>query len=275
MPDRPLMATLLKLIFAFSLANAVGGCASFSENENGGLDPNEPGPYEVTEGQEAGPTVVSYTQYSDPLQVINRPIFTFNHYTYRYLLSPISRGYQKVVPEPVDAGLANFFHNLREPLYFLNNLFQWRPADSGKSVLRLGINSTIGLLGFFDPAKTWWGIEREETNFADTLARYGVGYGAYLVVPILGPSDLRDGSSMTFEYFTHPLRYIAEEREATVLLAADGFRERVPELSRYIDVVAESQDPYLFVRNLYLQGIQRDAEQLRENARTEQSAGDR
>lgn len=265
MPNCNPIAKLQRLLLALFVPLAFFGCASL-KNDSSDVDLTEPGPYEQLEGQPAEPTVVSYEDYRDPLQVINRPIFTFNHYTYRYLLSPLSRGYQKVVPEPVDNSLANFFHNLREPLYFLNNLFQWRPAESGKSVLRLGINSTVGLLGFFDPAKAWWGIEREDTTFADTLARYGVGYGAYLVLPVLGPSDLRDGSSMTFEYFTHPLHYTVDEREATVLLAVDGFRRRVPALTRYVDVVEQSEDPYIFVRNLYLQGIQRDAEQTRKDA---------
>lgn len=262
MPHRHTRYPAQRLMLALVLPLALLGCTTTPDRDSGEPDPNEPGPYEARDAGQA-PAVVSYDNYKDPLETINRPIFKFNHVTYRYLLSPLARGYQRAVPVPVDKSLANFFYNLREPLYFLNNLLQLKPAESGKSVLRLGINSTLGLLGFFDPADAWWGIDREKTDFADTLARYGVGYGVYIVIPILGPSDLRAGTSTTFEYFTHPLRHLARERVASVLLAADGFRERVPELSRYIDVVEESEDPYLFVRNLYLQGVQRDAVELR------------
>lgn len=240
------------------------GCASTADRDDKDVDLDAPGPYENRDSAE--PTVVSYDDYNDPFEKINRPIFKFNHVTYRYLLTPLAKGYQKVMPKPVDNSLKNVFNNLREPLYFLNNLLQLKAAESGKSVLRLGINSTLGLLGLFDPADAWWGIEREDTDFSDTLARYKVGYGAYLVIPIIGPSDIRDGASMTFDYFTHPLRHFADEGDATVLLAVDGFIEQVPTLSSYVDVVEESEDPYLFVRNLYLQGIQRDAVELRKRA---------
>lgn len=260
-----------KLLLAVWLTFALAGCATLDgENETAETTAEAPGPYEKQAGDSAEPTVVAYDDYKDPLQFINRPIFKFNHFTYRYFLSPLSRGYQRVVPEPVDNGLGNFFHNLREPLYFLNNLFQIKPIESGTSILRLGINSTVGLLGVFDPAAAWWGLERQDTTFGDTLSRYGVGYGAYIVIPLLGPSDLRDGTSITFDYFTHPLHYTVGRPESGGVIAVESFRDRVPELSRYTEVVEQSQDPYIFVRNLYLQGVQRDAEQLRDEPERKQ-----
>lgn len=264
-PTRCAQKRLLALVFPL----ACFGCATVGDRGADDVDPDASGPYEARDAE--APTVVSYDDYRDPLEKINRPIFKFNHVTYRYLLTPLAKGYQDVVPKPVDNSLANFFNNLREPLYFVNNLLQLKAAESGTSILRLGINSTLGLLGLFDPAAAWWGIEREDTDFSDTLARYGVGYGAYLVIPIAGPSDLRDGASMTFEYFAHPLRRFAEKRDATVLLTGEGFIDRVPILSSYLDVVEESEDPYLFVRNLYLQGIQRDAVELRKRAGLEET----
>lgn len=272
MPQGKLFHHPYLALLAVLLVLSCGGCTTLDgKDESTEVVADEPGPYERLENEAAEPTVVSHDNYSDPLKVINRPIFKFNHVTYRYVLSPLSRGYQRVVPDPVDKGLANFFHNLREPLYFLNNLFQLKPIESGTSVLRLGINSTVGLFGIFDPAAAWWGLSRHDTTFGDTLARFGVGYGAYIVIPVLGPSDLRDGASMTFEYFTHPLHYTVERPESGAILAVDGFRDRVPELSRYTDVVDQSQDAYTFVRNLYLQGVQRDAEQLRKEIEREKN----
>ena len=245
------------------------GCASTpSQEESATTDAATLGPYEKTEADgDITATVVAFDNYSDPLQKINRPIFTLNHYTYRYLLTPISQGYLKVVPKPVNKSIGSFFFNLREPLYFVNNLLQLKVGNSGQSLLRFGINSTVGLLGLFDPAAAW-GLERKKTSFGDTLAYYGAGYGAYLVLPLLGPSDLRDTASITFEYFTHPLNHIHDKEAGQALLITDGFHNRTGELSRYPKVINEAEDPYIFMRNLYLQGVQRDAVALRENSKS-------
>ena len=103
-------------------------------------------------------------------------------------------------------------------------------------------------------------MEREASSLADTLSHYGVGYGFYLVLPVLGPSDMRDATSMTFEYVTHPLTYIDDEQTAFGLRAVDGFHERRSVLADYPDMVRDVEDPYTFVRNLYLQRALRDAE---------------
>ena len=255
----PLVLLLLSALFC--------GCASTPPQESAPINHNskhnqELGPYENIEHGNNTATVVAFDNYNDPLEKINRPIFTFNHYTYRYFLTPVSQGYLKVVPKPVDKSVGNFFLNLREPLYAINNFFQFKIGDSGSSLLRFGINSTIGLLGLFDPASAW-GIDRKKVTFSDTLAHYGAGYGAYLVLPLLGPSDLRDTASITFEYFAHPLNAIHDEEAAQALLITDGFHKRTGELARYPNVINESDDPYIFMRNLYLQGIQRDTQALR------------
>ncbi len=213
------------------------------------------------------PAVVSMEEYKDPLEIINRPIFKFNDVTYRYLLSPLAHGYQSVVPDPVDKSLGKFFTNLKEPMYSLNNLFQGRPGGFGTSLLRFGINSTLGLLGFFDPAAAWWGIEQRPSTLRDTLAFYGVGYGAYLVLPVLGPSDLRDGASLTFEYFTHPATYMDDRTAALALRSADGFHKRAPLLADYPNMLEGAEDRYEFLRNLYLQREQRDAVELEQQRR--------
>ena len=167
---------------------------------------------------------------------------------------------QKIVPAPVDRGVTNFFTNLHEPMYSLNHLFQGRAGGFGKSLLRFGVNTSIGLLGLFDPAGAWFGIEREASTLSQTLSHYGVGYGFYLVLPVLGPSDMRDATSMTFEYITHPLTYIDDKQTAFGLRVVDGFHERRSILADYPAMVRDVEDPYTFVRNLYLQRALRDAE---------------
>lgn len=258
--------TLRNLFLAGITLTIMTACSSLDEKPTAEI--NEP--LYVEEGSGAHPpAVVSYDEYKDPLEFINRPVFKFNDVTYRYLLSPLAQGYEAVVPEPVDRSLGNFFTNLKEPMYSLNNLFQGRPGRFGSSLLRFGINSTLGLLGFFDPAAAWWQIEQRPSTLRDTLAYYGVGYGAYLVIPVLGPSDLRDGASLTFEYFTHPATYMDDRKAAFALRTADGFHKRAPLLTEYPQLLEGAEDRYEFIRNLYLQREQRDADNLQQDRRSE------
>lgn len=183
---------------------------------------------------------------------------------YRYVLSPLANGYQQIVPEPVDNSISNFFYNLREPLYAVNHLLQGEFKASGKSIARVLFNSTVGLLGLFDAADSMMDVERHKTTFGDTLASYGVGHGAYVVLPLLGPSDLRDTASLTFNYFAHPLNYINDDEVATQLLLADGIQAQIPILAKYPDVLADVENPYEFVRNLYMQNLLRDGQARRD-----------
>jgi len=249
----PNTASMALLIAALLLS----GCSS--NNRRSEIVPlDQPGPYENLDKE--APTVVALENYQDPLEKINRPIFVFNDKVYRYFLGPLAKGYRKITPKPVNRSIGNFFLNLREPIFFLNNLLQARPGDSGKSLLRLGVNSTVGLLGLFDPAAALLEMPREETTFGDTLAYYGVGYGAYLVLPFAGPGDFRSGSSLLLDYFAHPLNYLDDKDTALALKLFDYFQDNSATLSSYADTLDEISDPYVFTRNLYLQNLVRDAE---------------
>jgi phospholipid-binding lipoprotein MlaA len=159
------------------------------------------------------PTVVSYPDYRDPIIHLNRAIFAFNDVTYRYFLIPLGKGYVQVVPELIRKGISNFFDNIKTPIYAVNNLLQLKPEPLGKNIMRFGLNTTIGLLGLFDPATDWFEIKRQETHFDDTLAQYGAGYGVYLVLPIFGPSDLRHSTSLVVDYFLNPITYLTDNPE--------------------------------------------------------------
>jgi phospholipid-binding lipoprotein MlaA len=206
------------------------------------------------------PTVVSYPESRDPLIHVNRAIFAFNDVTYRYLLIPLGKGYMRVIPDPIHRSVGNFFYNIKMPIYAVNHLLQLEPKPMGRNLLRFGINTTVGLLGLFDPAKAWWGLEREETDFDETLAQYGAGYGLYLVLPIFGPSDLRKGTSLVVDHFLNPIIYLTENPERSVIQSYDFFQEYAPEAERYETLRRKAEDPYTFFRNLYLQGVQRDAD---------------
>jgi phospholipid-binding lipoprotein MlaA len=241
------------------------GCTASNTSQNVSKTDNVPavkGPYELAAEQNI-PSVVSYQPPEDTLRFINEPIFKFNDIAYRYVLSPLASGYENIVPEPVDKSISNFFYNLREPLYAINHLLQGDIRSSGKSIARVLINSTVGVLGLFDAADNLVDVERNKTTFGDTLASYGVGYGTYVVLPLLGPSDLRDTASLTFNYFAHPLNYINDDEVATQLLLADGVQAQIPILAQYPNVLADVENPYEFVRNLYMQNLLRDGQTRR------------
>ncbi|WP_205967674.1 VacJ family lipoprotein [Paraglaciecola sp. 20A4] len=218
------------------------------------------------------PTVISYvapnseqttkndTQlaFDDPLEFINRPIFAFNDKLFEYILIPAANGYTKVVPDPVRTSVGHFFGNIREPLNALNQLFQGDIADSGKSVGRFLINSTIGLLGFFDPATAWFEINENVSTINDTLVNYDVGYGSYLVLPILGQSDLRNGFSTITESIFNPIQYATENPQTLYIQSYGGFHAFAPQAPTYEKLRSETDDPYVFFRNLYMQSMLRD-----------------
>jgi phospholipid-binding lipoprotein MlaA len=124
---------------------------------------------------------------------------------------------------------------------------------------RFIINSTVGIVGLFDPAANRFEMPREETSLSDTLIQYGTGYGSYLVLPFIGSSNLRDGSASFLDGMLNPLRYM-ESPESTVVRIFDNFQEFSPAAEAYLTLSDESEDPYIFLRNLHLQGILRDAQ---------------
>jgi len=130
----------------------------------------------------------------DPWEGFNRVVFSFNDTVDRFTLKPAARAYQAVTPESLNRGVSNVFGNLGEPKNLFNNLLQGKPHDAGVDLSRFLLNSTIGVLGVFDVA-TRMGLQRNDEDFGQTLGAWGVGSGPYLVLPLLGPSTLRDGAS--------------------------------------------------------------------------------
>lgn len=230
------------------LAAVLGGCASADRR-----------PPAVDGAPGLEPTVVGETVYRDPLIGLNRAVFKFNDAAYRYVLIPVSKGYVRAVPEPARKSVGNFFHNLKTPVYVVNDLLQLKPKPLGRHLARFVINSTAGLGGLFDPARAWFGLERTKTGFAETLAGYGVGYGVYLVLPIYGSSDARSGLGLIGDFFLNPIPYLIENPASTAVMSYDKFQEFAPDADEYETLRRKLEDPYVFFRNLHLQGVRRDA----------------
>ncbi|MEA3512627.1 MAG: VacJ family lipoprotein [Campylobacterota bacterium] len=143
----------------------------------------------------------------DPLSGYNRIMTNFNDTLYINVLNPVAKGYKFVVPEGARQSVKNFFHNIWYPIRVVNNLLQGKLTNSAEETGRFVINSTIGILGLFDPAKSYFGLEAHDEDFGQTLGYWGVGSGFHIVLPILGPSNLRDTFSLYPDSLVDPVDY--------------------------------------------------------------------
>ena len=190
----------------------------------------------------------------DPLEPINRTMWTFTwDYADKYVIRPASMAYVEYVPDPLREGLHNMALNLNEPSSAINSLLQGKFTNSAKSVGRFVLNSTVGLLGFFDPASDFgWVVEQEE--FGEVLGTYGVGDGPYLVVPVLGPSSVRDEAGDFVDRYYWPLAVI-DFWPNLVRSAVIGMEARAKLVSQE-QLLEDSADPYEFVKGAYFQNMQ-------------------
>lgn len=270
-PRIPVTTTLLKRtygIVVIALAVVLSGCASTAAADNPASEPQsqqrehseQSEPYQdanILPADEA--TVVAFDEdYYDPLIKINRAIFSFNNYSYRYVLIPTAKAYRAVTPDPVEVHIGQFFNNIKAPISIINHLLQWEPGKAGRMTGRFLMNTTVGILGVFDPAKAWLDLDEEKTGFSDTLRDYGSGRGPYLVLPFLGPSDLRGGAGVVGDYFANPVPYLTEQPETGLIMAADTLQSFSSRAELYKKLYDNAEDPYLFFRNMYLQGQERD-----------------
>ncbi len=189
---------------------------------------------------------------SDPLEPVNRAVFWFNDKSYFYLVKPMARVF-RVVPTPVRSGISRMFDNLKSPLRAASSLLQLKFAQSGIEVSRLLINSTVGLAGFYDPARNWWDINKQNEDLGQVLGHYGVGRGWYLVLPLLGPSNIRDGVALIPEFYVDPLYWVLHRDGHLIAIGANGINRLSLDKDTYESIVIEQLDPYLFIRDAYLQ----------------------
>lgn len=189
----------------------------------------------------------------DPFEGVNRVIWDFNFDVLdKFLVKPITKGYVAIMPQFLRTGLLNASDNLEEPANTVNNLLQGKPADSAASIGRFAINSTVGLLGFFDVAEKM-GLSRKDEDFGQVLGVWGVDTGPYLMLPALGPSDVRSFSGRIVDNVYWPLsvlesQYVIASNVVGVLETRAVLLEQEAQLER-------SLDPYLFVRDAYFQRL--------------------
>lgn len=189
----------------------------------------------------------------DPLEVINRPFWTFTwDYADKYVAKPASELYTTYTPQFLRTGLYNIALNLNEPSNTINNLLQLKFTAAAKSAGKFVLNSTIGLLGFYDPASDYgWANEQEE--FGEVLGSYGVGDGPYLVIPGLGPSSVREEVGDYVDGLYWPMAVI-DFWPNIARLSIIGLEKRAA-IRDQEQLLVESEDPYEFIKNAYFQNM--------------------
>jgi phospholipid-binding lipoprotein MlaA len=205
---------------------ATGGCASTQMTEN------------------ANP--------EDPWEGFNRKVFAFNDVLDRYALKPVARGYRTITPDPVETGVGNFFANLGEVRSALNSVLQGKPANAGLATSRFLINSTVGIGGLLDYA-TLMEITADKEDFGQTLAVWGWDDSRYLVLPLLGPSTLRDTTGLPADMAANPVSYVEDDAVRISLTALRVIDIRASLLDQEALIRG---DRYSFIRDAYLQSRQ-------------------
>jgi len=185
----------------------------------------------------------------DPWESINRPIFTFNDTVDTYALKPLAQGYQYVTPQFLEDGIHNMFRNIGDVGNLANDVLQGKPGAAGVDTARLIFNTTFGLLGFFDVG-TRMGLQRNDEDFGQTLGYWGVGSGPYVMLPLLGPSTLRDAPAKFVDSYTTPYPYIDNVSVRNSIFGLNIVDTRASLLSAEKLV---SGDKYVFIRNAFLQ----------------------
>ncbi len=196
---------------------------------------------------------VGYGEAYDPIEPFNRAMYKVNDIGDRYLVRPVAVGYERGLPPQMRSGIQNFFSNLRYPITIVNDFLQGKFRDGGRDTGRFVLNTTVGLFGFFDPA-TRIGLTENDEDFGQTLGKWGVGEGPYIVLPVFGPRTLRHLTGDVADSPLTPLIDLTNE-DIDIAWALWGVYQ-IDKRSHLLEVdeqVFEAYDPYLFVRDAYLQ----------------------
>ncbi len=193
----------------------------------------------------------------DPWEPYNRSMYRFNDAVDTAVLKPVATAYRDAVPQPVRTGVNNFFGNLSDAWSFVNNVLQAKPEAALHSFWRVVINSTMGLGGVLDPA-TEMRLQRHREDFGQTLGRWGVPTGPYFVLPILGPSTLRDTVALPVDLYGRPVGHVADVPVRNSLTGLDIVQTRAGLLATTEFLESAALDRYTFQRDAFLQKRRND-----------------
>jgi phospholipid-binding lipoprotein MlaA len=192
-------------------------------------------------------------QVNDPIEPVNRAIFSGNEALDLYIIRPVAQVYHDYIPVPVQSSVRNFLNNLHEPIVFANDLLQGRPAAAGNDLARLAINTTFGLGGLLDITAPG-GNTYHDADFGQTFGVWGVPDGPYLVLPIFGPSNPRDTVGLIAGFYADPADAVAEANNYYLPVIARGVTDGIDTRSRYLSTLdrikSTSLDYYATIRSL-------------------------
>jgi len=195
----------------------------------------------------------SQVEVFDPLIGYNRFMTDVNDKVYFFVLKPVATVYSMIIPEPGRVAIYRFFKNILTPVRFVNNLLQLKFEQAGIEFDRFIVNSTIGILGLGDPAKTLLNLDFKQEDFGQTLGHYGVDSGFYFVLPLLGPSNLRDIFGMVPDFFLVPVDYLGNMTVTTAIYTGDIINKTSLHIGEYESIKKDAIDPYTFIRDAYEQ----------------------
>jgi phospholipid-binding lipoprotein MlaA len=215
----------------------------------------------VTEEQIAGGEGPSI---SDPLEPWNRSIYYFNDKVYFWALKPAAQGYKFIIPEEVRGLVSNFYKNIRAPIRIVNNLLQGKMDYAGIELARLLINTTIGVGGLRDCATECFNVKGRDTDFGQTLGRYGIGHGFYFVLPFLGPSSSRDSVGLAVDWSLKPTTYLGGSDwinpENVGIYVHEAVNTTSFRIGDYETLKGAAVDPYVAMRDIYIQYRKKEME---------------
>jgi phospholipid-binding lipoprotein MlaA len=201
----------------------------------------------------------------DPLEPSNRAIFHFNDRVDQYVIAPLTRAYRAVVPGPLRACVRRVFRNLKAPVYIANNLLQLRFRDAAETAAGFALNTTAGWAGLFDPGSEV-GWEAHPTDFGQTLGLYGARSGPYLVVPLMGPTTLRDGIGEVVDRAFDPLTYLLGMSDLIFIGGSAGFITREANDEKLAALRESAVDYYAAMRSAYTQSRESRIATLRQES---------
>jgi phospholipid-binding lipoprotein MlaA len=197
------------------------------------------------------PSATVAPRIPDKIEGFNRAMFKFNDGAYHYVLRPIAHGYAAVVPVPIRRGFGRFFHNLAFPTRFVGNVLEGRFGNAGVETERFVVN-TVTSLGFASTADHIHGLQERPSDLGLAFGTWGIGHGTYLVLPILGPSSVRDGIGQGLSgYFLDPIYYIPKWKVRTGAEAFQVVNESPDLMDQYDALKAGAIDPYVALRDAY------------------------
>ncbi len=192
----------------------------------------------------------------DPYEGLNRRSYAINEAVDQAVVGPVARGYARITPKAFRIGLDNAFDNLNSPAIFVNDWLQLEPDRAGDTLIRFVLNTTIGIGGFWD-AGEYFGIEKHSEDFGQTLGKWGVGEGPYLVVPLLGPSNTRDAFGSIVDIAFNPLLYIEFAASEILddilqpsLVLGNTINTRAL-LDEQLETLRDQPEPYVALRRAY------------------------